>query len=68
MSAEEEATLERAAKEQPEQEAERTVGLYTQKRGVRGKVKKKPWYIIDPRTSRFMPYWDGISMVCAASL
>jgi len=43
-------------------EAIRSVGMYEEQRGTRGKIQKKPWYIIDPRTSKFVSYWDGISM------
>jgi hypothetical protein len=48
------------------QVAERTMAVYTEKQEKRGKITKKPWYIIDPRTSKFISYWDGISMVPAA--
>jgi len=40
----------------------RTRGTYEEKKETRGKIKRKPWYIIDPRTSKFMGYWDAISM------
>jgi hypothetical protein len=46
--------------------AVRTRGTYEEKKETRGKIKRKPWYIIDPRTSKFMGYWDAISMVSYA--
>jgi hypothetical protein len=48
------------------QVAVRTRGTYEEKKETRGKIKRKPWYIIDPRTSKFMGYWDAISMVSYA--
>ena len=43
--------------------AVRTQGQYEEKKGKVGKITKKKWYIIDPRASKFIPYWDGIGMV-----
>lgn len=44
--------------------AERTIGQYEEKKGGKiGKITKKSWYIIDPRTSGFITYWDGFGMV-----
>ena len=46
--------------------AVRTMGVYTEKAPQKkGKITKKPWYIIDPRTSRLIAYTDALSMVCA---
>ena len=49
-------------------EAVRTQGKYEEKKGKIGKITKKKWYIIDPRSSKIISYWDGIGMVCAALL
>ena len=27
------------------------------------KITKKKWYIVDPRSSKLIPYWDAIGMV-----
>ena len=44
----------------------RTQGVYVEKeRGKAGKITAKPWYIIDPRTSRYTTYWDIVTMVRA---
>jgi len=43
--------------------AVRTQGQYEEKKGKVGKITKKKWYIIDPRASKFIPYWDGIGML-----
>lgn len=45
-------------------EAVRTQGKYEEKKGKIGKITKKKWYIIDPRSSKIISYWDGIGM-CA---
>ena len=55
--------LRRIEQEGGGEEAVRTEGMYEAKQGTRGKIQKKPWFIIDPRTSKFVGYWDGISMV-----
>ena len=44
-------------------EAERTIGVYEEKKQKIGKITKKPDHIIDPRTSKLIPYWDAIGMV-----
>lgn len=44
-------------------EAVRTQGKYEEKKGKIGKITKKKWYIIDPRSSKIISYWDGIGMV-----
>jgi len=54
--------LRRIEQEGGGEEAVRTEGMYEAKQGTRGKIQKKPWFIIDPRTSKFVGYWDGISM------
>lgn len=61
LSLDEAAELRRIEQEAEGEEAVRTEGLYEEKRGTRGKISKKPWFIIDPRTSKFIGYWDGIS-------
>ena len=66
ITAEEAAELARIEAEADGEEAVRTEGMYEERRGTRGKIQKKPWFIIDPRTSKFISYWDGISMVCPA--
>ena len=43
--------------------AVRTQGQYEEKKGKIGKITKKKWYIIDPRSSKIISYWDGIGMV-----
>jgi len=43
-------------------EAERTIGVYETKKAKMGKITKKKWFIVDPRTSKFVPYWDAIGM------
>ena len=66
MTKEEAEDLARAEEEGEGQVAVRTRGTYEEKKETRGKIKRKPWYIIDPRTSKFMGYWDAISMVSLA--
>jgi len=66
MTKEEAEDLARAEEEGEGQMAVRTRGTYEEKKETRGKIKRKPWYIIDPRTSKFMGYWDAISMVSYA--
>ena len=66
MTKKEAEDLARAEEEGEGQVAVRTRGTYEEKKETRGKIKKKPWYIIDPRTSKFMGYWDAISMVSYA--
>ena len=64
MSAQQAEALRRAEEEAENVEAEgRTLGVYEEKKGKIGKITKKPWFIIDPRSSKFVPYWDGIGMV-----
>ena len=46
-------------------ESDRTMGVYVPKEGKIGKITSKPWYIVDPRTSKFVPWWDGIGTVRA---
>ena len=41
----------------------RTMGKYEEKKGKIGKITKKPCYIIDPRSSKFVPWWDAIGTV-----
>ena len=66
MTKEEAEDLARVEEEGEGQVAVRTRGTYEEKKETRGKIKRKPWYIIDPRTSKFMGYWDAISMVSYA--
>ena len=66
MTKEEAEELARVEEEGEGQVAVRTRGTYEEKKETRGKIKRKPWYIIDPRTSKFMGYWDAISMVSYA--
>lgn len=47
-------------------EAVRTQGKYEEKKGKIGKITKKKWYIIDPRSSKIISYWDGIGMVSSS--
>lgn len=48
-------------------EAKRTMGRYVDRNEGQkmGKITKKKWHIIDPRTSKIVPYWDGVGMVRA---
>ena len=66
MTKEEAEDLARVEEEGEGHVAVRTRGTYEEKKETRGKIKRKPWYIIDPRTSKFMGYWDAISMVSYA--
>jgi hypothetical protein len=70
MSAQQAKELEEAERLAAEsgEEAVRTIGKYEAKEGKVGKITKKKWYIVDPRSSKVVPYWDGIGMVRAASL
>lgn len=43
-------------------EAVRTQGKYEEKKGKIGKITKKKWYIVDPRSSKLVPYWDAVGM------
>jgi len=45
-------------------EAKRTMGRYVDRNEGQkmGKITKKKWHIIDPRTSKIVPYWDGVGM------
>ena len=46
------------------QVAERTMGVYEEKaQGKAGRITKKPYFIMDPRTNKYLGYWDAISMV-----
>ena len=66
LSLADEEEMRRVEEEGEGQVAVRTRGTYEEKKETRGKIKKKPWYIIDPRTSKFMGYWDAISTVSYA--
>jgi len=66
LSLADEEEMRRVEEEGEGQVAVRTRGTYEEKKETRGKIKRKPWYIIDPRTSKFMGYWDAISMVSYA--
>lgn len=64
VSAEEAAELAAIEEEAKGQVAERTMGVYEEKaQGKAGRITKKPSFIIDPRTNKYMGYWDGLSMV-----
>ena len=68
ISSAEDAEL-RALERNAEAPGERTIGVYEERKPAKkGKITKKPWYIIDPRTNKYMGYWDGISMVRARRL
>jgi len=41
---------------------ERTHGLYEERKGKIGKITRKKWYIVDPRSSRLVQYWDAVGM------
>jgi len=45
-------------------ETRRTMGRYVDKNEGQkmGRITKKKWYIIDPRTSKVIPYWDAVGM------
>ena len=62
MTAEQAAML-REAEANAKEPGERTMGTYVPKEGKVGKITHKPWYIIDPRTSAFVPYWDALGTV-----
>jgi len=64
VSAEEAAELAAIEEEAKGQVAERTMGVYEEKaQGKAGRITKKPSFIIDPRTNKYMGYWDGLSML-----
>jgi len=44
-------------------EAERTMAVYEEKVFKAGRITKKPRFVIDPRTSSFIPWWDAIGMI-----
>lgn len=62
ISAEQAEAMRRAEEEGEGLEAERTLGVYEEKKAKIGKITKKAWCIIDPRTSKFVTYWDAIGM------
>lgn len=54
----------RALERSADDPAVRTMGVYTEKAPQKkGRITKKPWYIIDPRTSKVIAYTDGLSMM-----
>ena len=57
--------LRRAEEDNEGMTADRTIGQYEEKKGKIGKITKKNWYIIDPRTSSFITYWDAFGTVSA---
>ena len=44
-------------------EAERTLGTYEKKEGKIGRITQKKWFIVDPRSSKIVPYWDAVGIV-----
>jgi len=60
----EEEELRRIEAEADGAEAVRTIGKYQEKVVKKGKITQKPWFILDPRTSKFVSRWDSVSM-CA---
>ena len=65
LSAEEAAELAAIEAEAKGQVAKRTLGLYNDKpAGKRGRITRKPPYILDPRTSKFLAYWDLLTSLC----
>ena len=44
-------------------EAERTLGTYEKKEGKIGRIPQKKWFIVDPRSSKIVPYWDAVGIV-----
>ena len=55
--------MRRAEEQAGDMEAVRTLGVYEERKHKLGKITKKKWFIIDPRTSNFIPYWDAVGMV-----
>ena len=62
MTAEQREAMRIAEEEAEGMTAVRTEGQYEAKKGKYGKITKKQWYIIDPRTSKFTTYWDAVGM------
>ena len=63
MTAEQAEALRRAEEEGENMEADRTIGVYEEVKIKAAKITKKPWFVIDPRTSKLVPYWDGVGTV-----
>jgi len=64
VSAAEAAELAAIEEEAKGQVAERTMGVYEEKaQGKAGRITKKPYFIMDPRTNKYLGYWDAISML-----
>ena len=63
----EEEELRRIEAEADGAEAVRTIGKYQEKVVKKGKITQKPWFILDPRTSKFVSRWDSVSMVSPAA-
>ena len=48
--------MRRAEEQAGDMEAVRTLVVYEERKHKLGKITKKKWFIIDPRTSNFIPY------------
>jgi len=64
MSAEQVEAMRRAEREAEESpDLGVREGFEKKKEGKVGRITKKPWYIIDPRSSKVVPYWDATGML-----
>ena len=64
MTAEQAEALRRAEEEGANMEADRTIGVYEEVKIKAAKITRKPWFVVDPRTSKLVPYWDSVG-ICA---